>query len=99
MDRGYTGKMLSVDLNTGQITVETPADALYRQYIGGYGIGARMLWDRVPAGADPLGPENMLGMFPGLLQLRRRLRRFAQARRLGRHHVLRQVGQAGVPDH
>jgi len=26
-----------------------------------------MLWDRVPAGIDPLGPDNMLGMFAGLL--------------------------------
>ena len=36
--------------------------------VGGYGIGARMLWDRVPQGADPLGPENMLGMFAGVIQ-------------------------------
>lgn len=66
-EKGYNGKMLSVDLSTGTITVERPDEALYRQYLGGYGIGARMLWDRVPPGADPLGPENMLGMFPGLL--------------------------------
>jgi aldehyde:ferredoxin oxidoreductase len=67
MERGFNGKMLNVDLNTGAISVETPPESLYREYIGGYGIGARMLWDRVPVGADPLGPENMLGMFPGLL--------------------------------
>jgi aldehyde:ferredoxin oxidoreductase len=67
MERGFNGKMLNVNLTTGQITVERPPESLYRQYLGGYGIGARMLWDRVPAGADPLGPENMLGMFPGLL--------------------------------
>ena len=66
-EKGYNGKMLSVNLTTGEITVERPDDSLYRQYLGGYGIGARMLWDRVPVGADPLGPENMLGMFPGLL--------------------------------
>ena len=66
-EKGYNGKMLNVNLTTGEVTVERPDDALYRQYLGGYGIGARMLWDRVPKGADPLGPENMLGMFPGLL--------------------------------
>lgn len=66
-DRAFNGKMLSVDLTTGTITVEHPDESLYRQYLGGYGVGARMLWDRTPAGADPLGPENMLGMFPGLL--------------------------------
>jgi aldehyde:ferredoxin oxidoreductase len=66
-DRAFNGKMLSVDLTTGTITVERPDEALYRQYLGGYGVGARLLWDRTPKGADPLGPENMLGMFPGLL--------------------------------
>ncbi len=66
-EKAYNGKMLSVNLTSGEITVERPADSLYRRYLGGYGIGARMLWDRVPAGADALGPDNMLGMFPGLL--------------------------------
>ena len=67
MEKGFTGKMLAVDLSSGEITVERPDESLYREYLGGYGIGARMLWDRVPAGVDALGPENMLGMFAGLL--------------------------------
>ena len=67
MERGFNGKMLSVNLTTGEITTEHPDESLYRKYLGGYGVGARMLWDRVPVGADPLGPDNMLGMFPGLL--------------------------------
>jgi aldehyde:ferredoxin oxidoreductase len=66
-EKGYNGKMLNVNLTTGEIAVETPPESLYREYLGGYGIGARMLWDRVPQGADPLGPGNMLGMFAGLL--------------------------------
>ena len=67
MEKAFNGKMLTVNLTTGEIAVERPQESLYRQYLGGYGIGARMLWDRVPQGADALGPENMLGMFPGLL--------------------------------
>ncbi len=67
VEKGFNGKMLNVNLTTGAITVERPDESLYRQYLGGYGIGARMLWDRVPKGADALGPDNMLGMFPGLL--------------------------------
>ncbi len=67
MEKGFNGKMLAVDLTSGEITVERPDESLYREYLGGYGIGARMLWDRVPAGVEPLGPENMLGMFAGLL--------------------------------
>jgi aldehyde:ferredoxin oxidoreductase len=66
-EKGYNGKLLNVNLTTGEVTIERPDDSLYRKYLGGYGIGARMLWDRTPAGADPLGPENMLGMFAGLL--------------------------------
>ncbi|MEO9255217.1 MAG: aldehyde ferredoxin oxidoreductase family protein [Tepidiformaceae bacterium] len=66
-EKAYNGKMLTVNLNTGEIGVEHPDESLYREYLGGYGIGARMLWDRVPVGIDPLSPENMLGMFPGLL--------------------------------
>ena len=66
-EKGFNGKILNVNLTTGAITVERPDESLYRQYLGGYGIGARMLWDRVPKGADALGPDNMLGMFAGLL--------------------------------
>ena len=66
-DKGYNGKMLSVNLSTGEIKTEEIPDEMYRKYLGGYGIGARMALDRIPKGADPLGPENMLGFFPGLL--------------------------------
>ena len=66
-EKGFTGKFLNVNLTTGEISVERPDESLYRRYLGGYGIGARMLWDRVPVGVDPLGPGNMLGMFAGLL--------------------------------
>jgi aldehyde:ferredoxin oxidoreductase len=66
-EKAYNGKILNVNLTTGAITIERPADSVYRQYLGGYGLGARMLWDRVPKGADALGPDNMLGMFAGLL--------------------------------
>ncbi|MGH2633030.1 MAG: aldehyde ferredoxin oxidoreductase family protein [Tepidiformaceae bacterium] len=66
-DRAFNGKMLNVNLTTGDIAVEHPDESLYREYLGGYGVGSRMLWDRVPVGVDPLGPDNMLGMFAGLL--------------------------------
>lgn len=64
---GYMGKILFVDLTTGKIVEETPHESLYRKYIGGYGIGARILFDRIPAGADPLGPDNILGFTTGPL--------------------------------
>lgn len=62
---GYMGKILFVDLATGNITAETPGESFYRKYIGGVGLGARILYDRIPSGVDPLGPENMLGFTTG----------------------------------
>ena len=67
MISGYMGKMLFVDLTTGKITVETPEDSLYRDYMGGPGIGAKILYDRQKPGVDPLGPDNMLGFVTGPL--------------------------------
>ncbi len=67
MIKGYMGQLLFVNLTTGKITVETPDDDLYRNYIGGYGLGARILYDRMKPGADPLGPDNMLGLVTGPL--------------------------------
>ena len=67
MDGGYMGKILFVDLATGEIHVDTPEDQLYRDFIGGYGVGARIIYGRQEAGADPLGPQNILGFTTGPL--------------------------------
>lgn len=67
MPGGYAGKLLNVNLTTGEIADEVPDDALLRDYMGGYGVGARLLYDRIPARADPLGPENILGFLTGPL--------------------------------
>ncbi|MBW2611196.1 MAG: aldehyde ferredoxin oxidoreductase family protein [Deltaproteobacteria bacterium] len=65
--KGYMGKVLHVDLTTGEIQEETLPDSVYEKCLGGMGLGATMLHDRIPAGADPLGPDNILGFLPGLL--------------------------------
>ena len=67
MAGGYMGKILFVNLSTGEITEETPDEKLYRDFIGGYGIAARILYSRQKAGVDPLGPENTLGLVTGPL--------------------------------
>ncbi len=61
------GKILFVNLSTGEIKEEEPEESLYRDFIGGPGIGARILYDRQKGGVDPLGPENMLGFVTGPL--------------------------------
>jgi len=67
MSRGYMGKILDVNLGNGNIGEEGLSEGLCRNYIGGYGIGARLLFDRIPVGANPLGPENILGLMTGPL--------------------------------
>jgi len=64
---GYAGKFLWVNLATGVITEEIPDEALLRNYVGGYGVAARLLYDRIPVGADPLGPENVFAILTGPL--------------------------------
>jgi aldehyde:ferredoxin oxidoreductase len=67
MARGYMGKVLNVDLTEGTVQEEVLDEQLCRDYVGGYGIGAKLLYERMPAGADPLGPDNMLGVLTGPL--------------------------------
>ncbi len=64
---GYMGKILFVNLSTGEIKEETPDESLYRDYMGGYGVGARILYDRMKPRVDPLGPDNILGIVTGPL--------------------------------
>jgi aldehyde:ferredoxin oxidoreductase len=67
MGGGFWGRVLWVDLTTRRIWEEALPEAVYRRYLGGYGLGVAILYERMPAGADPLGPENILGFLPGLL--------------------------------
>jgi aldehyde:ferredoxin oxidoreductase len=64
---GYMGKLLFVNLSTGEIKEETPDENLYRDFIGGYGLGARIIYSRQNAGVDALGPENTLAFITGPL--------------------------------
>ncbi|MEM3796907.1 MAG: aldehyde ferredoxin oxidoreductase family protein [Candidatus Bathyarchaeia archaeon] len=64
---GYGGKMLRINLKNKSATVEPLKDSLIRRFIGGRGFGIKVLWDEVPAGVDPLGPENKLVISVGPL--------------------------------
>ena len=67
MARGYMGELLNIDLTSGSIEVEKLDEQLCQEYIGGYGLGAKLLYDRMPAGVDPLGPQAILGFLTGPL--------------------------------
>jgi aldehyde:ferredoxin oxidoreductase len=57
---GYTGNILHVNLTTGKIEIEHPAESFYRTYWGGSAMGMYYLLRNTPAKAEPLGPENTL---------------------------------------
>jgi aldehyde:ferredoxin oxidoreductase len=65
MAGGYMGKILWVNLSTGKIKNEKLDKKICRDFIGGYGIGAKILYDRMKPGEDPLGPGNILGLLTG----------------------------------
>jgi len=65
--KGYMGKVLLVDLSSGEIKEQTIEDRVYEQLLSGVGLGAYMLYNNIPKGADPLGPDNMLGFVSGLM--------------------------------
>ena len=65
MANGFMGKMLWVDLEQGTFKEEELDEQLTRDYIGGYGLGARILYERIKPRVDPLGPENILGFITG----------------------------------
>ena len=67
MTGGYTGKVLFVNLSTGKLKDEALDEEICRDFIGGYGLGVRVLYDRQKAGVDALGPENILGFITGPL--------------------------------
>jgi aldehyde:ferredoxin oxidoreductase len=67
MARGFMGKILWVNLSKKQITEEALDEKTGRDFLGGYGLGARILFSRQKAGVDPLGPEAILGLVTGVL--------------------------------
>ncbi len=67
MARGYMGRLLAVDLSSGTLEDIVLDERICRDFIGGYGIGARLLYERQKPGVDALGPENTLGIITGVL--------------------------------
>jgi len=61
------GRVLRVDLGARSFEELQVPEASYRKYLGGLGLAAALLFDDIPAGADPLGPDNVLCFSSGLL--------------------------------
>lgn len=67
MPHGYHGKILIVDLTSASVTIDQPDEAWYRTYMGGTNFGLYYLLKHMPAGADALGPENVLTLMLSVL--------------------------------
>jgi len=57
---GYMGKLLYVDLSSGQCRTEPLDPEMARDYVGAFGLNIRLAYDLLPAGVDPLSPQNVI---------------------------------------
>lgn len=65
--KGICGRLLEVDLTTGTTKDMAISQDLFQKYLGGRGLGARLLYDLLPAKTDPLSPENVMLFMTGPL--------------------------------
>ena len=65
--KGYAGYMLRINLTTREVRKEKLDESLLRMHLGGKGLATRIAYDEIPAGTDPIGPENKLIMATGPL--------------------------------
>ncbi len=63
---GFRGLIVRVDLTTGEIEKRSYPESFFRTYLGGGMLGTYFLLDETDAGADPLGPENVVTIAPGV---------------------------------
>jgi aldehyde:ferredoxin oxidoreductase len=60
MADGYMGKILRIDLTDKSVAEEALKAEVLRQFIGGSGLGAKILFDETDGSTDPLSPQNVL---------------------------------------
>lgn len=61
------GKIYEVDLTHGEITSRDFTVEMAKEHLGGFGFNVATMYKDVPAGTDPLGPDNIIVLSPGLL--------------------------------
>ena len=67
MLKGYTGKLLWVDLAAGVASTTSLDQDTVRNFLGGSGLGAKLIRDRLKTIRGALDPSNLLCFMPGLL--------------------------------
>jgi aldehyde:ferredoxin oxidoreductase len=68
--KGFAGKQLRVNLEKHEVRVETTSLKISRNYLGGVGHAAKIIYDELAPGVDALSPENILVIATGPLSLR-----------------------------
>ena len=63
----YAGKILRIDLTSGKVETEPLSEEMAKQYIGGIGLGIRLLMDNYKQGTDAFSPDNPLIFVTGPL--------------------------------
>jgi aldehyde:ferredoxin oxidoreductase len=64
---GYNGMIFRVDLDRDTVSKESPDLLFYRRYMGGWGFIAYYLLRETKPGMNPLAPENILVIAPGVV--------------------------------
>lgn len=65
---GYMGKILEIDLDSQKaLDNGLPRDDVLRKYIGCFGLGLKLFYDRFELGTDPLSPDNPMILLTGPL--------------------------------
>jgi aldehyde:ferredoxin oxidoreductase len=63
--KGFSGKLLNVNLTSGKITEEPLNERISKDFLGGAGYCVKYLYDRIEKETDPLSPENILMFMTG----------------------------------
>lgn len=65
MSYGWWGKILRIDLSEGKITREEVSEKIYEKFIGGAGIGAKIIYEELNQNLDPFSSENKVILATG----------------------------------
>ncbi len=64
---GTNNRMLEIDLTAKKFQISEVNKKDLDLYLGGKGLGLKLLYDRMEPGVDPLGPDNMMVLSMGIL--------------------------------
>ena len=64
---GYLNRILRIDLSTMRVEEDTLDKDIIKKYLGGYGLGVKLLYDELAPDIDALDPENLLVIMTGPL--------------------------------